>query len=506
MSTTVNNTLPKMWDATVTYGLQETAYFNNIIYQSLVNNNLNHRPDEPSSTYWKALDTYKKELTVMEHGDYSGDESFWDRDQFFIDVDGYVYMNGENTGINVNGRTTVDVKWEDLTPTQREQLKGDTGPQGPRGIQGIQGETGPMGAVEWDNLTPLQIEQLRGLQGKSTYEIWLEQGHTGTEVDFLCWLQSNIIHIDNALNTSSVNPVQNKVIALALNTYMVKVNDLLRQYESRIQDLENRLKATYNGQEHTFSYGITEGGKHGYRIDNSDTVIPFDATSDVLSSLAAFTLGGISLSAFGERAELVAETIPDQNRLGIGSSSIKGKPSINSTELNGTSINSKSNEQVKVQEFNDFFQYTVNKGYIYRDNQFEKGVSYDLTGMTYSEENGLIAQGLVETEGIIIPFETVSQKNTGFINFEIEPAPNSSCNYIIGYATSTYGQGSTVSLSDLVSNPSQTNIQETGSITSKKVISFKVPRSDVLIYFSKSNIKSFKIHNIYFTAEKPEEV
>lgn len=501
---TINKTLPNDWNSATTYGIKQEVYYNNIIYQSLVNNNLNHNP-ALSPEYWKALDIYKKELTVMEHGDYSGDESFWERDHFSI-VDGYVYMNGENTGINVNGRTVVDVKWEDLTPAQREQLKGDVGPRGLQGPQGIQGETGPMGAVEWTNLTPEQIEQLRGVQGKSTYEIWLEQGYTGSEIDFLCWLQSNIIHIDNALNNSSVNPVQNKVITIALNTYMVKVNDLLRQYESRIQDLENRLKATYNGEEYTFSYGITEGGKHGYRINNSDTVTPFDATSDVLSSLAAFTLGGISLSAFGERAELVAETIPDQNRLGIGSSSIKGKTSINSTELNGTSVNSKLNEQVKVQEFNDFFQYTVNKGYIYRDNQFEKDVSYDLTGMTYSEENGLIAQGLVVTEGIIIPFETVSQKNTGFINFEIEPAPNSSCHYIIGYATSTYGQGNTVYLSDLVSHPSQTNIQETGTITSKKVISFKVPRSDVLIYFSKSNIKSFKIHNIYFTSEKVEEV
>lgn len=505
MSTTINNTLPNDWNPSITYNKDDSVYYNNVIYKSLINSNLNNNP-ALNPDKWQAIDIYKKELTVMEHGDYSGDDSFWERDQFYIDVNGYVYMNGQNTGINVNGHTTVDIKWEDLTPAQREQLRGPQGLRGATGDTGAQGPQGPMGSVEWDNLTPAQIEQLRGVQGKSTYDIWLEQGYTGSENDFLCWLQSNIVTIDKELDNSSVHAVQNKVITKAINDYMVKTNNLLHQYDSRIQDLEDRLKAVYNNQEYTFRYGITSEGKHGYRINNSDTVIPFDNTSDVLSSMAAFTLGGISLSAFGERAELVAETIPDQNKLGISSSSIKGKPSINSTELNGASINNKSNEQVKVQEFNDFFQYTVNKGYVYRDNQFEKDVSYDLTGMTYSEENGLIAQGLAEIEGIIIPFETVSQKNTGFVNFEIEPAPNSSCNYIIGYATSTYGQGSTVSLSDLVSNPSQTNIQETGSITSKKVISFKVPRSDVLIYFSKSNIKSFKIHNIYFTAEKPEEV
>lgn len=46
--------------------------------------------------------------------------------------------------------------------------KGDTGPQGPIGPQGPEGPQGPTGA-----------------DGKSAYEVWLEQGHTGTEDDFL---------------------------------------------------------------------------------------------------------------------------------------------------------------------------------------------------------------------------------------------------------------------------------------------------------------------------------
>ena len=46
--------------------------------------------------------------------------------------------------------------------------KGDTGVPGPQGLRGIQGEQGE-----------------RGVDGKSAYEIWLEQGNTGTEQEFL---------------------------------------------------------------------------------------------------------------------------------------------------------------------------------------------------------------------------------------------------------------------------------------------------------------------------------
>lgn len=49
--------------------------------------------------------------------------------------------------------------------------QGDTGPQGPQGIQGIQGETGPQGAT--------------GSDGLSAYEIWINEGHSGSVQDFL---------------------------------------------------------------------------------------------------------------------------------------------------------------------------------------------------------------------------------------------------------------------------------------------------------------------------------
>lgn len=499
MSTTINNTLPNDWNPSITYNKDDSVYYNNVIYKSLINSNLNNNP-ALNPDKWQAIDIYKKELTVMEHGDYSGDDSFWERDQFYIDVDGYVYMNGQNTGINVNGHTTVDIKWEDLTPAQREQLRGPQGLRGATGDTGEQGPQGPMGAVEWDNLTPAQIEQLRGIQGKSTYDIWLEQGYTGSENDFLCWLQSNIVTIDKELDNSSVHAVQNKVITKAINDYMVKTNNLLHQYDSRIQDLEDRLKAVYNNQEYTFRYGITSEGKHGYRINNSDTVIPFDNTSDVLSSMAAFTLGGIALNEFGQRAELVAPTIVNNRALQTNAASIKGSPSKNSDELNYSSFNSDENE-VQVQTLDQFF-FQAQNNFVYKDGYFLEDSSYDLTGMVYEEGVNLISAEVEdECEGIIILYETVKKKNLGYINFDI--TPNSSFSYCAGYSSAYPGYiPSLTSLRD-----DETKVR--GTITERTIISFKVSNSYTVIFLCSgygTRIPNFTINSIYFTSEKPEEV
>lgn len=78
--------------------------------------------------------------------------------------------------------------------------KGDQGEQGPQGIQGIQGiqgeqgpegPQGPQGEAGIDGIGPAGLQGIKGpqgsegLAGKSAYEIWLEQGHTGSETDFL---------------------------------------------------------------------------------------------------------------------------------------------------------------------------------------------------------------------------------------------------------------------------------------------------------------------------------
>lgn len=56
--------------------------------------------------------------------------------------------------------------------------QGETGPQGPVGDTGLQGETGPQGPVG-----------PAGADGESAYQIWLDEGNSGTEADFLMSLQ-----------------------------------------------------------------------------------------------------------------------------------------------------------------------------------------------------------------------------------------------------------------------------------------------------------------------------
>src|SRR5690625_2489145 len=61
-----------------------------------------------------------------------------------------------------------------------DSIKGATGPAGPQGPQGPQGATGPAGA---DGATgPAGAD---GNDGDSAYEVWLAEGNTGSEQDFL---------------------------------------------------------------------------------------------------------------------------------------------------------------------------------------------------------------------------------------------------------------------------------------------------------------------------------
>lgn len=60
---------------------------------------------------------------------------------------------------------------------------GPTGPQGPKGDQGEPGPTGPQGPKGDKG-----EDGVIGHDGASAYEIWLEEGHTGSEADFLASL------------------------------------------------------------------------------------------------------------------------------------------------------------------------------------------------------------------------------------------------------------------------------------------------------------------------------
>lgn len=279
MSITRNNTLPDQWDATITYAEGDYVSYLGIIYRC-VQTSLNNNPAlDNDYTYWMPLDIYMKTFTVMPHGEYSGDENFWDRDNIYIDVNGYVYLNGENTGINVKGQDgKTEISFDELTPEQIEQIRG---PQGQIGPQGPQGATGPQGPTGYVDLTEEQVALLKGDEGKSTYEIWLEQGHTGTEEDFLAWLRAGVITLDTQLDTTSTNGVENRAIALAFNVYRNQVDALVRGFENRIADLENRLKYQYSGQDYEFKYGITSEGQQGYFEHGTSRIIPFNDTDEV---------------------------------------------------------------------------------------------------------------------------------------------------------------------------------------------------------------------------------
>lgn len=290
MSITRNNTLPDQWDATITYAEGDYVSYLGIIYRC-VQTSLNNNPAlDNDYTYWMPLDIYMKTFTVMPHGEYSGDENFWDRDNIYIDVNGYVYLNGENTGINVRGQDgRTEISFDELTPEQLEQIRG---PQGQIGPQGPQGATGPQGPTGYVDLTEEQVALLKGDEGKSTYEIWLEQGHTGTEEDFLAWLRAGVITLDTQLDTTSTNGVENRAIALAFNVYRNQVDALVRGFENRIADLENRLKYQYSGQDYEFKYGITSEGQQGYFEHGTSRIIPFNDTDEInlTTNLATNTL------------------------------------------------------------------------------------------------------------------------------------------------------------------------------------------------------------------------
>ena len=274
MSTTQNNTLPAQWSASTEYEEGALVSYLGIIYKC-VQDSLNNNPAlDTSYEYWMPLDIYMKTFTVMPHGEYSGEANMWERDNIYIDVNGYVYINGENTGINVKGPAgDITLQFDQLTPSQREQIRGPRGDIGPQGPQGVQGPIGPTGYVD---LTEEQTALLKGDDGKSAYEIWLEQGHTGTEADFLAWVQGNVLPIDDELNVDSLNALANRTITRAFNAYRNQVDALVRSYENRIANLENRLKYTYNGEDYLFKYGVTQEGQQGYFVHETNQIIPFN--------------------------------------------------------------------------------------------------------------------------------------------------------------------------------------------------------------------------------------
>jgi hypothetical protein len=86
---------------------------------------------------------------------------------------------GPQGATGADGKSAYQV-WLDNghTGTETEYLNSLVGAKGETGAQGLQGIQGPAG-----------VDGTNGINGKSVYQIWLEGGNTGTELDFIASLK-----------------------------------------------------------------------------------------------------------------------------------------------------------------------------------------------------------------------------------------------------------------------------------------------------------------------------
>lgn len=461
MPITINRTLPNEWDETKTYYEGDTVIWLNIIYRCL-QTSVNNPPDI-STDYWKALDIYTKDASVMDD-ENSGDAEFWQRDRIYIDTAGFVYVNNENTGINVRGRDgQTTISFDELTPEQLEQIRGPRGYIGPQGIQGETGPQGPMGEV---TLTPEQVEALKGDEGKSAYDIWLEQGYSGTEADFVAWLRSGIITLDKELDNTSANGVENRAITQGFQSYKNNITTLVNQLQSRVEDLENRLKYKYQGTDYFFKFGITTEGKWGYFYNNENIIIPFDKSDDstnLTSSQAEINDGAFTYEL-------------GQSSLIIPSNTINPNNVIYST--NAT-----------VDRFEDFFNTYV---YIYKDGtvfnaEFDLGY-YNMILTPSTPYFG--SKGLVAGEGVI--FSPINVSDTAsVIRFKVRPVGYETVYYQVGTFTNNEA-----ALPSLITEGTYRSRYSNGSFEDETLITYSV-RPGEGVYFGTTSAAEFEILEIY---------
>lgn len=179
-------------------------------YEEAIKSNGINDSQTTSETTWSSL---KIQNTIDNTiGDISGqlisnntlaDDKTWSSRQIdaaildIIDDDSSTW-NKTWSGLKI--KEELGKSFDNLTEEQKASLKGEQGPIGPEGPQGPQGEKGADGTMTFEELTEEQKASLKGEQGetgatgaegKSAYEIWLEAGNTGNEVDFLASLKGN---------------------------------------------------------------------------------------------------------------------------------------------------------------------------------------------------------------------------------------------------------------------------------------------------------------------------
>lgn len=108
--------------------------------------------------YFFPMSTTPNSMMDQDPNNTGPTNDFWTDYPISIDINGYIFYNGENTGINVRGPAgTSAISWDDLTPAQKASLKGQDGQDGRNGTNGRDGTNGADGA--------------------DAYHVWLEDMH-----------------------------------------------------------------------------------------------------------------------------------------------------------------------------------------------------------------------------------------------------------------------------------------------------------------------------------------
>jgi len=108
--------------------------------------------------YFFPMSTTPNSMMDQDPNNTGPTNDFWTDYPISIDINGYIFYNGENTGINVRGPAgTSAISWDDLTPAQKASLKGQDGQDGRNGTDGRDGTNGTDGA--------------------DAYHVWLEDMH-----------------------------------------------------------------------------------------------------------------------------------------------------------------------------------------------------------------------------------------------------------------------------------------------------------------------------------------
>lgn len=489
MSATPNNTLPPQWSENQDYIYSDEVSYAGIIYKCIQGYEIAHGGAHNPATdidreWWMPLDIYIKDETVMHHKNYSGDENFWERDNIYIDTNGYLYLNNENTGINVKGQDGQTViSFDSLTPAQIEQIRG---PQGYRGVQGPAGPEGPRGPEGYVTLTAEQIAILKGEQGKSAYQSWLDTGHTGTEEDFVNWIRTGVIQLDTELSTTSGNAVTNAAITNAFQAYRTQLNEIVHLCEARIQDLENRLKSTYQENDINFRFGVTPEGKYGYYISDTSTIVPFEGEGDeVLTSASAFRSDPqVFQNQIGQGNMLVNNTLVSTQLTDPTSleGSVSGEND-DSDVLYGNNV-----------EFQNLAQAFDAYIYIFTNNNFTDNGLCSLYSMNFNNPpTPLLSANTESIEGIYFPPGTIDEQGSR-LYIEVEPVnEGDTIRYQIGSYRDPAGQ-----LPNLVDPGTYRYEYQNGSFDENVTIEYPLEYGEGY-YFASLQRSEFRIKQIYIS-------